>query len=98
MAKLGDDHSLRLPDCELRAPHHLTGFEKNWLHAKKKTYGYRFTKPGKICVFSLQVRGLEPTLKQKNRPNCQLLYKKNNLSWGDFSGGWQIFRALLAQP
>ncbi|MBD0304434.1 MAG: hypothetical protein ICV85_20425 [Tolypothrix sp. T3-bin4] len=41
---------------------------------------------------SLQVTGLEPTLKRKNRPNCQLVYHQNNFSWGDFSGGWQIFR------
>ncbi|NMG11784.1 hypothetical protein, partial [Brasilonema sp. UFV-L1] len=28
----------------------------------------------------------------------QLVYKKNNFSWGDFSGGTAVFRALLAQP
>jgi hypothetical protein len=51
----------------------------------------RFTKRLKNLPASLQVTGLEPTLKRKNRPNCQLVYKKNNFSWGDFSGGWQIF-------
>ncbi len=68
----------------------LVGFKPTPEGLKSFTF-CRLTKRLKNLPASLQVRGLEPTLKRKNRPNCQLVYKKNNFSWGDFSGGWQIF-------
>jgi hypothetical protein len=43
---------------ELRASHHLTGVAENWLHSKKKTYGYCERDESKREVFVAQLSTL----------------------------------------
>ena len=38
--------------------HHFTGIKKNWLHAKKKTYGYRERDEAKRQAFIMQLSTL----------------------------------------
>ncbi|MBW4630321.1 MAG: hypothetical protein KME49_33635 [Brasilonema octagenarum HA4186-MV1] len=40
--------------------HSLTGIEENWLHSKKKIYGYRERDEGKQQAFVAQLSTLPP--------------------------------------
>lgn len=46
----------------LRVSHHLTSAEKNRIHAKKKTYGYRERDEDKRRKFLKQLAAVEPEL------------------------------------